>query len=307
MYRSQILNALRSLKDDGLKPTARRVRSRLIDLYGNPVHFATIREVALAMPSHVSVRSDGDANDSFSIVLATEDVPDAWPRTENDSALTEELPQTFWDRFNQTIADLGHSWPKSPCVFGLAVSLRDRQTWLEEYSMSEVYNAISVAIKKDILGYHRDKDVQSIVPFDQSDKYARQAHILACQGECIARSIIPADCFPPSRDQENCVMTIDELDHLLRCLFRRKAKHGKKCIALSQLQRDFRDRFHRFLSPEVFGYVQGSLVHKFKELFKEPRLSRAFSVECRDREDYLVKVQACELGELPEHAEQCKS
>jgi len=304
MYRSQILNALRSLRDDGLKPTAQRVRSRLIDLYGNPVLIETIREVALAMPSHVSIRSDGDANDSFSIVLATEDVPDAWHRTENDSALTEELPQTFWDRFNQTIADLGHSWPKSGCVFGLAVSLRDRQSWLEEYSMSEVYNAISVAIKKDILGYHRDKDVQSIVPFEQSDKYARQARMLACQGERTARSIIPADCseplFPPSRDQENCVMTTDELTRLLRCLFRHRGKR-KKYIALSQLQRDFRHRFHRFLSPEVFGY------DKFTELFKDPRLSRAFSVECRDREDYLVKVQACELGELPEHAEQCKS
>merc|ERR1719444_758363 len=103
----------------------------MIDLFSEPMDIAMIREVALAMPSYVSIEVEGDARDSFMIVLAKETVPDACHGFGDKSWSTEVYGETFWERFKQMVEVLGDSWPHSQGAYGLAKSLRELEPWLQ--------------------------------------------------------------------------------------------------------------------------------------------------------------------------------
>mmetsp|Transcript_29796 Transcript_29796/g.57624 ORF Transcript_29796/g.57624 Transcript_29796/m.57624 type:complete len:499 (+) Transcript_29796:119-1615(+) len=284
---ADVLRAVASLYDDGLRPFSRILRKRLVE------HAQEAAQAELLGKNDANNFKDCDAGKlrtlceaSLQLRVETEDwgewsavLDDKEPNFIDIYDPVDNYPQELWTAAENYFKSLGESSDLA-LAGGRYASARAlvqrRLPFLEGYSMGQVCHIMQLAIsQRKLLGYFNG----AIVPYDQSTS------MLKCRCAEQQRPLVdPPVSASPEGTVQFQVADWETARLKLREILDSAALRGSDQVPLSNIKRLFRSLYKMELSETALGYS------KLTELLQDPRFNDICSVELQDRGYTVVPV-----------------
>jgi len=283
---AEVLEAVESLYNDGLRPYSRILRKRLVE-------YAQDAQVDLLGRGNDGVEKDCDSSrlrglceESLQLRVEPEDwrewtalLVDRAPNFVDIYDPIDNYPQELWTAAEQYFKTLGESGDLALAGgrYASARALAQRRLpFLEGYCLGQICHITQLAIsKRKLLGYFNG----AIVPYEQSTS------MLKCRCAQLQRPIAePPVAVSPDGPLQFEVADWGTARQKLRQILDTAALRGVHQVPLSNVKRLFRSVFQMELSETALGHA------KLSELLQDPRFSDMCSVQLQDRGYAVVPV-----------------
>mmetsp|Transcript_59405 Transcript_59405/g.114655 ORF Transcript_59405/g.114655 Transcript_59405/m.114655 type:complete len:504 (+) Transcript_59405:121-1632(+) len=283
---AEVLKAVASLCNDGLRPYSRILRKRLAEqaqefqagLPGedgdNNVKDCDAGKLRALCEASVHLRVEAEDWGEWSAVLV-----DREPNFIDIYDPVDNYPQELWTAAENYFKSLGESSDLALAGgrYASARALAQRQLpFLEGYSLGQICHITQLAIsQRKLLGYFNG----AIVPYELSTS------MLKCRCAQQQRPVVdPPVLACPDGPLQFQVADWDTARQKLREILDSAALHGANQVPLSNVKRLFRSVFQMELSETALGHS------KLSDLLQDPRFSDICSVQLQDRGYAVVPV-----------------
>lgn len=288
----EVLSAIESLYEDGLKPFGRILRKRVAELAAiasgmdssceaNLPH-VDIKELLYTCESSDRLRVEPEEGGDWSVLIVG--------RTEtfiNVYSPDDPYPTAMWSaaaEYFQTLAEVDMHLPGGR--YSCAQALQARcLSFLQGHSLGQVCHIVQLAIsKKKILGYLNG----SVVPYFHSQSMVKES-CAVLKAPCTGNAGVPA--APSVSGGTILTMATWEIARgCLRDILQNSASAGEEpgalgTVPLSNVKRLFRSRFQTELSETLLGHS------KLSELLQDERFGDICFVELQGNGYTVIQVQ----------------
>mmetsp|Transcript_111896 Transcript_111896/g.222401 ORF Transcript_111896/g.222401 Transcript_111896/m.222401 type:complete len:498 (+) Transcript_111896:121-1614(+) len=283
---AEVLKAVASLCNDGLRPYSRILRKRLAEqaqefqagLPGedgdNNVKDCDAGKLRALCEASVHLRVEAEDWGEWSAVLV-----DREPNFIDIYDPVDNYPQELWTAAENYFKSLGESSDLALAGgrYASARALAQRQLpFLEGYSLGQICHITQLAIsQRKLLGYFNG----AIVPYELSTSMLKCR--CAQEQRPIVNQPVSASPYGPIEFQ---VADLGTARQKLREILGSAALLGKDQVPLSNIKRLFRSLYQLELSETALGHS------KLTELLQDPRFNDICSVELQDRGYTVVPV-----------------
>jgi len=287
-----VLNAVRSLYEDELRPVGRLLRKRTAEFAASREHWELVLRGAAKKVSCEEAREvDGEALlgmcEACEQLQVLREVGNDWcvlvvgwpPRFVDIYSRYDAYPAAMWEAFSaycesSEAQDL--TLPGGRYICAKALKARSLP-FFAGFSLGRISHIVQLALTdKKILGYYN----QSVVPYNRSQSM-RKEHCAKAQQPCPG----------------NVPMTLANFETTRACLREILDTSPSGELPLSNVKRLFRSRFHLELSETSFGYS------KISEFLQDSRLRDICTVQLRGR-GYIVSKAGASQAQVINLSEQ---